>query len=155
REHMGMPSARLAVQTRSQELPNEHLSVVLCFFFQAEDGIRDDLVTGVQTCALPIYDKAQDDFARVIHDHPGHAEAHAGLGYVHACRNRNAEAQREANLALLHGAGDYLVLHNIACIYAELSAVDNPRLQEYQNLALDELGRAVQLWKREPATFDG
>src|SRR5258708_7696833 len=28
----------------------------LCFFFfKAEDGIRDDLVTGVQTCALPIY----------------------------------------------------------------------------------------------------
>src|SRR5215216_6861059 len=26
----------------------------ICFFFQAEDGIRDDLVTGVQTCALPI-----------------------------------------------------------------------------------------------------
>src|SRR5256885_9616960 len=27
----------------------------LCFFFQAEDGIRDYKVTGVQTCALPIY----------------------------------------------------------------------------------------------------
>src|SRR5438105_10927957 len=26
------------------------------FFFQAEDGIRDPLVTGVQTCALPILD---------------------------------------------------------------------------------------------------
>src|SRR5207247_7188732 len=26
----------------------------LVFFFQAEDGIRDPLVTGVQTCALPI-----------------------------------------------------------------------------------------------------
>src|SRR5438105_10747329 len=26
----------------------------LIFFFQAEDGIRDPLVTGVQTCALPI-----------------------------------------------------------------------------------------------------
>src|SRR3712207_9498338 len=25
------------------------------FFFQAEDGIRDSGVTGVQTCALPIY----------------------------------------------------------------------------------------------------
>src|SRR2546430_4257354 len=25
------------------------------FFFQAEDGIRDLTVTGVQTCALPIY----------------------------------------------------------------------------------------------------
>src|SRR5574340_1138495 len=28
--------------------------VVVCFFFQAEDVIRDLLVTGVQTCALPI-----------------------------------------------------------------------------------------------------
>src|SRR2546430_5913893 len=27
----------------------------LCFFFQAEDGIRGLTVTGVQTCALPIY----------------------------------------------------------------------------------------------------
>src|SRR5690349_23990511 len=27
---------------------------LLCFFFQAEDGIRDLYVTGVQTCALPI-----------------------------------------------------------------------------------------------------
>src|SRR5205823_12241301 len=27
----------------------------LFFFFQAEDGIRDKLVTGVQTCALPIW----------------------------------------------------------------------------------------------------
>src|SRR2546429_7011940 len=26
----------------------------MCFFFQAEDGIRDVAVTGVQTCALPI-----------------------------------------------------------------------------------------------------
>src|SRR5687768_17844808 len=30
--------------------------LVFCFFFfQAEDGIRDVAVTGVQTCALPIY----------------------------------------------------------------------------------------------------
>src|SRR5438105_9462914 len=33
------------------------------FFFQAEDGIRDPLVTGVQTCALPIY----MSFARLLH----------------------------------------------------------------------------------------
>src|SRR5260370_26750929 len=31
----------------------------LFFFFQAEDGIRDSSVTGVQTCALPIYQIAQ------------------------------------------------------------------------------------------------
>src|SRR5690606_41058066 len=33
------------------------------FFFQAEDGIRDFHVTGVQTCALPIYrHEVTDDF---------------------------------------------------------------------------------------------
>src|SRR4030043_1232227 len=30
------------------------LLVIVLFFFQAEDGIRDVAVTGVQTCALPI-----------------------------------------------------------------------------------------------------
>src|SRR5207249_6526151 len=30
-------------------------TLFLFFFFQAEDGIRDRNVTGVQTCALPIY----------------------------------------------------------------------------------------------------
>src|SRR5437588_2774718 len=29
--------------------------IVVFFFFQAEDGIRDHCVTGVQTCALPIF----------------------------------------------------------------------------------------------------
>src|SRR5258708_8750568 len=32
------------------------LLILMFFFFQAEDGIRDDLVTGVQTCALPIFE---------------------------------------------------------------------------------------------------
>src|SRR5207244_5468734 len=34
------------------------------FFFQAEDGIRDDLVTGVQTCALPIYQRGSNSPTR-------------------------------------------------------------------------------------------
>src|SRR5256885_3758621 len=34
---------------------SESLNVLCCFFFQAEDGIRDYKVTGVQTCALPIF----------------------------------------------------------------------------------------------------
>src|SRR5215813_10655276 len=44
------------------------------FFFQAEDGIRDADVTGVQTCALPIYgppgafprDRPSDDLEGVL-----------------------------------------------------------------------------------------
>src|SRR5258708_24357025 len=35
------------------------------FFFQAEDGIRDDLVTGVQTCALPIWRSPQSPVGAV------------------------------------------------------------------------------------------
>src|SRR5690348_17882332 len=44
------------------------------FFFQAEDGIRDGRVTGVQTCALPIFkvqigsDPYQKDSAPVLRD---------------------------------------------------------------------------------------
>src|ERR1017187_8420552 len=43
------------------------MSVWSFFFFQAEDGIRDTSVTGVQTCALPIcpLDSRQPDFPPV------------------------------------------------------------------------------------------
>src|SRR2546430_4165728 len=36
---------------------NERTGGQSLFFFQAEDGIRDLTVTGVQTCALPIYER--------------------------------------------------------------------------------------------------
>src|SRR5437667_2544352 len=39
---------------------------LLFFFFQAEDGIRDRDVTGVQTCALPILPAIRPDLA-IIH----------------------------------------------------------------------------------------
>src|SRR6266403_4619508 len=32
-----------------------HMMITVFFFFQAEDGIRSLYVTGVQTCALPIF----------------------------------------------------------------------------------------------------
>src|SRR5216684_7338001 len=35
------------------------MDIFLFFFFQAEDGIRDVAVTGVQTCALPIFDGSE------------------------------------------------------------------------------------------------
>src|SRR5688572_31350334 len=49
---------------------------VSCFFFQAEDGIRDLTVTGVQTCALPIYEhRARDEVEEGEPDvHPHHVE---------------------------------------------------------------------------------
>src|SRR5438270_7657686 len=35
-------------------MPDNMCNCLILFFFQAEDGIRDLTVTGVQTCALPI-----------------------------------------------------------------------------------------------------
>src|SRR5687768_18102360 len=39
--------------------------MIFFFFFQAEDGIRDVAVTGVQTCALPIWSAHHKQSARV------------------------------------------------------------------------------------------
>src|SRR2546422_7318723 len=50
-----MPSSRL------HHPVNAHFENGL-FFFQAEDGIRDVAVTGVQTCALPISPARADVF---------------------------------------------------------------------------------------------
>src|SRR2546427_1925772 len=40
------------------------MSILVFFFFQAEDGIRDLTVTGVQTCALPISAMKNSDNAK-------------------------------------------------------------------------------------------
>ena len=43
-----------------------YAGIDVIFFFQAEDGIRDYKVTGVQTCALPISCGCRHDFSRVV-----------------------------------------------------------------------------------------
>src|SRR5699024_12191910 len=45
-------------------------SFFMCFFFQAEDGIRDRNVTGVQTCALPILFVLTDNTHIAVEDVP-------------------------------------------------------------------------------------
>src|SRR5471032_697379 len=49
------------------------------FFFQAEDGIRDRDVTGVQTCALPISDPAPLDAGTAAWHRKLHHTSHDGL----------------------------------------------------------------------------
>src|SRR5436190_14646129 len=41
---------------------------MFCFFFQAEDGIRDHCVTGVRTCALPIWPMASQEQFETVRD---------------------------------------------------------------------------------------
>src|SRR5256884_4966043 len=43
--------------------------ITIFFFFQAEDGIRDVAVTGVQTCALPISFDANDHLILIANRH--------------------------------------------------------------------------------------
>src|SRR2546422_791224 len=53
--HSGAPGARLSCGACGRQVRQyETIRRGLVFFFQAEDGIRDVAVTGVQTCALPI-----------------------------------------------------------------------------------------------------
>src|SRR2546430_12624941 len=57
---------------------------VLFFFFQAEDGIRDLTVTGVQTCALPIFRRPRGR----AQQGPDHARASRGAGGRHYAPRR-------------------------------------------------------------------
>src|SRR5207244_7809870 len=53
----------------------------------AEDGIRDDLVTGVQTCALPIYRSRSNDEDSVRGPHQGQQSTRtAPTGRTHDCK---------------------------------------------------------------------
>src|SRR5258708_23682924 len=81
------------------------------FFFQAEDGIRDDLVTGVQTCALPIYyagrDKDDDEAYRqaitVMGTGPRAADAYGRFLLRH---NRGEDAKTLYERALKENPGN-------------------------------------------------
>src|SRR5690348_1066916 len=55
------------------------------FFFQAEDGIRDGRVTGVQTCALPISFTEKDELRASQAAHPP-LGAHAAIDISQAAR---------------------------------------------------------------------
>src|SRR2546430_10986365 len=82
--------------------------MIFFFFFQAEDGIRDLTVTGVQTCALPICCRAQrkDLAIRGIHDHfhllrsatPSRKHTLEGNADSHRSEEHTPELQSQSNL---------------------------------------------------------
>src|SRR2546425_8108868 len=63
------------------------------FFFQAEDGIRDKLVTGVQTCALPI--SRQEHESRALAEQQAAAPAVEGPYAVPRERPERVEAAHD------------------------------------------------------------
>src|SRR2546426_1873806 len=72
------------------------------FFFQAEDGIRDYKVTGVQTCALPIYDRARDVPDVVLVEDQQRPEPGAGQGLANAAQAVPVQAAEVHALLEVH-----------------------------------------------------
>src|SRR5256885_7857189 len=80
-------SVRNASAPETQATGSKYVDVACTsFFFQAEDGIRDYKVTGVQTCALPILE-IEDGVDRAVASCPeqipptglhGHRHGHGG-----------------------------------------------------------------------------
>src|SRR5256885_10622353 len=82
------------------------------FFFQAEDGIRDYKVTGVQTCALPIFLRPDDQLevlvmalsqrlGRIVERHDEHAVMDLLYPVAHCrlllgCRSRRRGTDRKS-----------------------------------------------------------
>src|SRR5256885_3411863 len=66
-----------------------------CFFFQAEDGIRDYKVTGVQTCALPILGRRRGVIERL-------AEREAERARSPVDHRRREREGVHVDLALVH-----------------------------------------------------
>jgi tetratricopeptide (TPR) repeat protein len=102
----------------------------------------------------PQYQRARDEYAEALRLGPGEAEAaeaHAGLGYVAAVQGLAGEAQREAAQALHLRAGDYLILHWVACIYAQLSRHDPREARQHQDFAMTLINRALQFAQEQGA----
>src|SRR3712207_7534558 len=74
------------------------------FFFQAEDGIRDIGVTGVQTCALPIYfDDCLALASKLAIDYP--------VSLVNSVNQYRIEGQKTASFEVVDVLGDAPDVH--------------------------------------------
>src|SRR5690606_40334830 len=69
----------------------------LLFFCQAEDGIRDFHVTGVQTCALPIFTELLAELGPVAERHPLPVQ----IAYHDACHLAHGQGIRSQPRELL------------------------------------------------------
>src|SRR2546430_4274227 len=94
-------STKLMVRTistlerASRRLTSKGSCVSFIFFFQAEDGIRDLTVTGVQTCALPI-SRLRDQGAATheVHDRQAEAEVREAVARDREGSRRTRQVDR-------------------------------------------------------------
>src|SRR5260221_3011089 len=88
------------------------LNQMLFFFFQAEDGIRDHCVTGVQTCALPISEHFPIEAERLADFFPAaqfekmHFMAQWSVDRESACHCANHPGRSEEHTSELQSHSD-------------------------------------------------
>lgn len=143
REMLGEFPAALVVFSKGLELDAEHVDLRIERGIVYEQDGKHDL--------------AMADFKEAVRVDPENAQAITRRGYASAKKRLAAEAEHDAVRALLAakagpnldvtGAGDYFVLHNVACIYAELSSEESDRKEAYQDLAMKLIRRALELWR--------
>src|SRR5438034_11480331 len=108
---------------------------MFCFFFQAEDGIRDHCVTGVQTCALPISGSRRDRYLASATTAMTSQVARAALGSVErtclpsALRSEERRVGKECRARWWHervieSRGGVMIDDRVNCIRLQL---DRPR----------------------------
>src|SRR3989475_2647 len=99
-----------------------HIVSYVFFFFQAEDGIRDLTVTGVQTCALPIWPGAQLAIGAEAAD-AAPDEARKALAHL-----------LPANAPFLHGADLEVLHHHVGLLHQSQHGLLPFRLRQVQEL---------------------
>src|SRR5260370_23803690 len=147
-----------------------------CFFFQAEEGIRDSSVTGVQTCALPIFvpvpaNTAMDLFSRPDQSGPGTASARSswtnGLSRYPSAQasisNRRLYVQTASQITdydnWIGNAGNSYSNELIAVDFNMITVVQDPSYQHgprllarvqdsttWIELAVNEVNGTLALW---------
>src|SRR5258708_1511055 len=120
----------------------------MIFFFQAEDGIRDDLVTGVQTCALPI---STDSAAES--DAPAQSLALDGL--VHGATQKEVAGEVNFDLRPLNLAPDQRVTYWIEVEDSQQPTANHGRSQIYTFNVVDVAVLQEMLDRDRNAVLEG
>src|SRR5207245_8341124 len=130
------------------------------FFFQAEDGIRDATVTGVQTCALPILgaDAAVVMEAKMIdallsekaEERRALFEEAAGIG-LYRDRKKSTERRLEETAADLARLDDL-----VSEVQTQVRSLARQRgkAERYEKMIEERFGVALTLVRRELEDFD-
>src|SRR5256886_16103003 len=118
--------------------------MLVFFFFQAEDGIRDLTVTGVQTCALPISLRAPDGLPQVHALDPERAARGPtpvrGSGVPRRAQGAQPQLRQGSRLGDL-GAGPVTSSRRFKDHFSDVAAAHAAHRPAYPAGLLDFLGR--------------